>query len=167
MDHQALLETLIVYHEAFAEREVDRRLELLARSMTPNAEIWGPKRFFAGYEAISEKIAGFHRNWPACRLALTTGVNTFLNTAHLGCAIIGSDGIVRANGRSVIEFADDGRIQRVSPLWEPLPPLPGRVASTVCACSMCHRYLMTSCCALARRTCRRIQWPSSKCINWS
>ena len=37
MDHQALLETLIVYHEAFAEREVDRRLELLARSMTPNA----------------------------------------------------------------------------------------------------------------------------------
>jgi len=137
MDHQALLETLIVYHEAFAEREVDRRLELLARSMTPNAEIWGPKRVFAGYEAISEKIAGFHRNWPACRLALTTGFNTFLNTAHLGCAIIGSDGVVRANGRSVVEFADDGRIQRVLPLWEPLPPLPAgwpaHFAPTPCA----------------------------------
>jgi hypothetical protein len=42
---------------------------------------------------------------------------------HLGCAIIGSDGAVRAVGRSVIELADDGRIQRVLPLWEKLPPL--------------------------------------------
>ena len=124
MDNQALLETLIVYHEAFAERDAARRLELLARSMTPNAEIWGPKRVFAGYEAISEKIEGFHDNWPECRLAITTGYNTFLNTAHLGIAIIGSDGAVRASGRSVIEFADDGRIQRVLPLWETLPPLP-------------------------------------------
>jgi hypothetical protein len=124
MDHQALLETLIAYHEAFSEREEARRLELLTRSMTPDAEIWGPKRVFAGYEAISGEIAGFHHNWPACRLALTTGFNTFLNTAHLGCAIIGSDGAVRATGRSVIEFADDGRIQRVLPLWEELPPIP-------------------------------------------
>jgi hypothetical protein len=124
MEHQSLLKTLIAYHEAFAERDAARRLELLGRSMTPNAEIWGPKRVFAGYEAISEKIEGFHGNWPDCRLALTTGFNTFLNTAHLGIAIIGADGAVRASGRSVIEFADDGRIQRVLPLWEALPPLP-------------------------------------------
>ena len=124
MDHQALLETLIAYHEAFAERDAARRLELLARSMTPDAEIWGPKRVFAGYEAIPTKIEGFHENWPECRLALTTGFNTFLNTAHLGIAIIGPDGTVRASGNSVIELAGDGRIQRVLPLWEALPPLP-------------------------------------------
>lgn len=124
VDPQALLKTLIAYHEAFAERDAVRRLELLGRSMTPGAEIWGPNRVFAGYEAISEKIDGFHRNWPGCRLALTTGCNTFLNTAHLGIAIIGSEGDVRATGRSVVEFADDGRIQRVLPLWEALPPLP-------------------------------------------
>lgn len=122
--HQTLLRTLVLYHEAFAERYVARRLDLLARSMTPDAQIWGPKRVFAGYGEISEKIEGFHKNWPGYRLALTTGFNTFLNTAHLGCAIIGSDGAVRAEGRSVIELADDGRIQRVLPLWEELPPLP-------------------------------------------
>ena len=115
---------LIAYHEAFAERDATRRLELLARSMTPNADIWGPKRVFAGYQAISEKIEGFHENWPECRLALTTCFNTFLNTAHLGVAIIGPDGAVRASGSSVIELAGDGRIQRVLPLWEALPPLP-------------------------------------------
>ena len=124
MDNQAILKTLILYHEAFAERDTASRLELLARSMTPTAEIWGPKRVFAGYDEISEKISGFHKNWPECRLAMTTGFNTFLNTAHLGAAIIGPDRGVRATGRSVIEFADDDRIQRVLPLWEALPPLP-------------------------------------------
>ena len=48
MEYQALLKTLIAYYEAFAERNAARRLELLGRSMTPNAEIWGPKRVFAG-----------------------------------------------------------------------------------------------------------------------
>lgn len=124
MEQQALLQTLILYHEAFAENDAARRLELLSRSMTPDAQIWGPKRVFAGYEQISEKIEGFHRNWPDCRLALTTGFNTFLNTVHLGIAIIASDGAIRAVGRSVIEIANDGRIQRVLPLWEELPPLP-------------------------------------------
>lgn len=124
MDEQSILATLIAYHEAFAERDIARRLDLLAHSMTPDAEIWGPKRIFAGYAAISEKITGFQGNWPGCRLGLTTGFNIFLNTVHLGCALIGPDGTVRASGRSVIEFADDGRIQRVLPLWEALPPLP-------------------------------------------
>jgi len=124
METQALLQTLLLYHEAFAENDVARRLDLLCRSMTVDAQIWGPKRVFAGYEEISEKIEGFHKNWPGCRLALTTGFNTFLNTAHFGAAIIGSDGETRAVGRSVIELASDGRIQRVLPLWEELPPLP-------------------------------------------
>ena len=65
LEHQALLKTLIAYHEAFAEPDPARRLELLGHSMTPDAEIWGPKRVFAGYEAISEKIERFHGNFPA------------------------------------------------------------------------------------------------------
>jgi len=124
MDQHSITETLIMYHEAFAEPDAARRLDLLARSMTPDAEIWGPKRVYAGYEAISGKIKGFHGNWPGCRLGLTTGFNVFLNTAHLGIAILGPDGAVRASGSSVIEFADDGRIKRVLALWEALPPLP-------------------------------------------
>ena len=92
--------------------------------MTPDAQIWGPRRVFAGYPEISEKIEGFHKNWPECRLVLETGLNTFLNAARLGAAIIGNDGAVLASGQAVIELADDGRIQRVIPFWEPLPSLP-------------------------------------------
>lgn len=92
--------------------------------MTPDAQIWGPQRVFAGYQEISEKIEGFHNNWPECRLVLATGLNTFLNVARLGTAIVGTDGAIRAAGHALIELADDGRIQRVIPFWEPLPLLP-------------------------------------------
>ena len=51
---------------------------------------------FTGYEQISEKIAGFHRNWPGCRLVLAAGVNIFLNSARIGGVIVGPDDAVRA-----------------------------------------------------------------------
>ena len=120
----AFLSALRPYLEAFAERDPDRRLELLARALTPDGEIWGPQRIFAGYAAVSEKIAGFHANWPGCRLVLASGMNAFGNVARFGKAIVRADGTVAARGESVVELADDGRIRRVVPFWEALPPLP-------------------------------------------
>ena len=79
---------------------------------------------FAGYAQISEKIVGFHRNWPGCRLVLDTGLNIFLNSARIGGVIMGPDEVVRARGEALVELAPDGRIQRVIPFWEALPPLP-------------------------------------------
>lgn len=124
MDAAAFLEPLAVYFEAFAEHDPVRRAALLARCLTPDAEIWGPKRVFAGYVEISEKIAGFHKNWPGCRLVLASGVNTFLNVCRISSAIVGPDGSAAATGQAVIELAQDGRISRVLPFWEELPPIP-------------------------------------------
>jgi hypothetical protein len=124
VEASAFLAPREIYLEAFAERDPVRQGELLAHCLTADAEIWGPKRVFAGYSAISEKIAGFHKNWPGCRLVLATGINTFGNVARFGGAIVGSDGSVSASGQSVIELAEDGRMCRVIPFWEALPPIP-------------------------------------------
>ena len=124
IEPSAFLEPLAVYFEAFAEHDSVRRGELLVRCLTAGAEIWGPKRVFAGYTAISEKIAGFHKNWPGCRLALASGLNTFGNLARFGNAIVRTDGSAVTTGHSIIELAQDGRINRVLPFWEALPPIP-------------------------------------------
>lgn len=124
MSEADFLRVLLPYYEAFAECDERRRLDLLRASMTETAEIWGPKRLFSGHGEISEKIAGFHRNWPGCRLVLDTGLNIFLNSARVGGAIVDSDGAPLVVGEAVIELALDGRIQRVLPFWEPLPELP-------------------------------------------
>ncbi|MEO8186175.1 MAG: hypothetical protein ABI580_02280 [Burkholderiaceae bacterium] len=124
MDESQFLSDLKPYYEAFAEHDESSRLRLLRIAMTSGAEIWGPIRVFAGYEQISEKIAGFHKNWPGCRLVLATGLNIFRNSARIGGAVVGPDGAVRARGEALIELAEDGRIRRVVPFWEALPPLP-------------------------------------------
>ena len=124
VDESMFLRALTPYFKAFAEHDQTARLLLLQRAMTPDAEIWGPLRLFAGYQQISEKISGFHQNSLGCRLVLATGLNTFLNSARIGCAILGPKGEIRARGEALIELAPDGRIQRVIPFWEALPPLP-------------------------------------------
>lgn len=125
MNTSAILEVLAIHYEAFAERDAQRREMMLARCLTPDAEIWGHSQVFAGYSAISKKIAGFHNNFPNCRLVLASGLFVFDNIVRLSGAIIGPDGSVVARSQAVMEFASDGRIHRVVPLWEmELPPLP-------------------------------------------
>ena len=125
MDSAVFESSLEVYFEAFAENDKTRRLVLLSRCMTEAGEIWGPQRLFKGYEAISEKIEGFHARMPGARLVLASGLNTFLNIAHFKIAIINGDGSTRAVGDNFIEMAECGRIVRVFPFWEAVPPVPG------------------------------------------
>ncbi len=124
MDASAFLDALNPYMAAFLEQDHARRLKLLQRALVPEAEICGPSRVFAGYAEISEKIDGFHKNWPTCRLVLAEGIITFRNTGHFPMAIVDSEGQVRASGHSVVELASDIRIRRVLAFWGPHPTLP-------------------------------------------
>jgi len=121
----AVLEVLETYFEAFAQKDRGRRGELLGRCLVPDSSICGHSRVFTGYAAISEKIAGFHNNFPDCRLVLASGLFAFENIVRFGVAIVGPDGSVVARGETVMELARDGRFCRVVPLWDmSLPPLP-------------------------------------------
>lgn len=124
MEASAFFRALRPYLDAFVEHDSARRLVLLEEGLTPNAEIWGPQRVFAGYAEVSEKIDGFHRNWPNCSLVLASGMVCFKNTGHFAKAIVDAEGSVLASGHSVMELAQDGRISRVLAFWGPPPPLP-------------------------------------------
>lgn len=124
MEPSEFFRPLNPYLDAFVEHDAARRLDLLEQGLTSNAEVWGPKRVFTGYAEISEKIEGFHKNWPNCRLVLASGIVCFKNAGHFAKAIVGVDGSVLASGHSVVELAQDGRISRVLAFWGPQPPLP-------------------------------------------
>ena len=123
MERATIEQTLQVYFTAFAEKDRHRRLALLTQCLTEEAEIWGPW-LFKGYESISEKIAGFQARMPGARLVLASGINIFRNNARFAIAIVGADGSIIGTGDAVNEFAEDGRIFRVLPFWEALPPVP-------------------------------------------
>lgn len=124
MERAIIEKALKIYFTAFAEQDRSQRLVLVAQCLTEEAEIWGPKRVFKGYESISEKIEGFQARMPGARLVLASGINIFLNNARFAIAIVGADGSIIANGEAVNEFAEDGRIFRVLPFWEALPSMP-------------------------------------------
>ena len=124
MEASSFLLPLKPYLEAFTERDPARRQELLAQGLPADAEICGPNRIFSGYAEIAEKIVGFQKNWPDCRLVLTSGVVSFGSAGHLAKAIVNSTGLVLASGHSVVELAPDGRISRVLAFWGPPPTLP-------------------------------------------
>lgn len=124
MDHSTFEATLKIYFAAFAEQDHTRRHFLLSQCLTEDAEIWGPQKLFKGYESISEKIDGFHERMPGARLVLASGLYVFQNVARFAVAIVGADGALMAKGEAVNEFAEDGRIFRVLPFWDALPPLP-------------------------------------------
>ena len=124
MEASSFFLSLKPYLDAFVESDSTLRLSLLQQGLTENAEIWGPRRVFTGYAEISEKITGFHENWPNCRLVLASGVVCFSNAGHFAKAIVSSDGSILASGHSVVELAQDGRISRVLAFWGPQPPLP-------------------------------------------
>jgi len=117
-------ETLKVYFAAFAEPDRARRKVLLLQCLTEDAEILRPGKVFKGHESISDKIDGFHSRRPGARLVLASGFSIFRNIARFEVAIIGADGSLVATCDGVAEFAQDGRISRMFPFWEPLPPVP-------------------------------------------
>jgi hypothetical protein len=124
MDSSVFESSLRVFFEAFAENDKTQRIVLLSRCMSEGGEIWGPQRLFKGYEAISEKIEGFYSRMPGARLVLASGLNTFLNIARFKVAIVNQDGSTRSEGDNFVEMAESGRIQRVFPFWDPVPPIP-------------------------------------------
>ena len=124
MEATSFLLPLRPYLEAFVEYDAAARLDLLTRGLTPEAEICGPNRIFKGYAEISEKISGFHKNWPQCRLVIQGGVISFGSCGHVAKAIVDAAGSVLASGHSVVELAPDGRIKKVLAFWGPPPRLP-------------------------------------------
>jgi len=110
------------YYRAFAEHDAAARRTLLERCMTEDAEIWGPQRVFRGYDGIAKKIEGFHQGRPGQRLVLASGMHEFLDTVRVRGALVDAAGQTVALGEALFEFAADGRIARVFPMWESLPP---------------------------------------------
>lgn len=124
MEASSYFRPLKPYLDAFVEHDAAKRMALLEQSLTPGAEIRGPTRVFSGYAGISEKIDGFHKHWPDCRLALASGILCFGNAGHFAMAIVSVDESILASGHSVVELATDGRIDRVLAFWGPQPGIP-------------------------------------------
>ncbi len=115
-------DVLAAYDSAWNEPDAAARAQLLARSLTDDAELVDPTSGrFTGRDAINDRIAGFSDRFPGARLTLTSGVDEHNGFARYAWAITGADGSLILEGIDVVERGDDERLRRVVMFFGPLP----------------------------------------------
>lgn len=115
-------DVLAAYESAWSEPGQAARAQLLARSLTDDAELLDPKGGrFQGRDAIDERIAGFGERFPGARLILTSGVDEHNGFARYGWAIHAADGSLILDGLDVVERGEDRRLRRIVMFFGPLP----------------------------------------------
>ena len=118
-------DVLTAYDAAWNESDHAARAELLARSLTTDAELVDPTSgCFKGRDAINQRIAGFSERFPGARLRLTSGTDEHNGYARYGWAIDAADGSVMLEGIDIVERDEDNRFRRVIMFFGPLPPGP-------------------------------------------
>ena len=68
-------DVLAAYDAAWNEPDAAKRAQLLARSLTEDAELVEPSGRFQGRESVNERIAGFSERFPGARVTITSGID--------------------------------------------------------------------------------------------
>jgi hypothetical protein len=110
------------YVAAWNESSDERRRVLLARSVMPDVEVihpaWGRS---VGVHPLMEHIKGYRSAMPATSVVLASGLDSHNNVARYAWKIIEPPGDQLMEGVDVVDFADDGRLQRIVLFHASLP----------------------------------------------
>jgi hypothetical protein len=115
-----LAELVAMYGEAWAADDAERR-RLLGVVWQENGVYSDPVGRAEGREAFVSHIAGFQKQFPDHRIAVTSGVDEHDGCFRFAWALSDADGNIVMEGVDFGEVADDGRIARITGFFDPLP----------------------------------------------
>jgi hypothetical protein len=120
-------DVLAAYESAWNEPDHAARADLLARSLSDDAELVEPTRGrFTGRDVINQRISEYSDRFPGARLTLTSGVDEHNGFARFSWVIHAADGSLVLEGIDVVERGDDNRLRRMVMFFGPLPQVSGR-----------------------------------------
>jgi hypothetical protein len=120
----AVEQVVLAYAALWSEPDEPRQRELMERSLTPEAQIFGPGYQFTGHSAIAAEVQRFHKEYAGTRAVLASGIDSHHNIARFAVAIVQPDGSIPHEGEDIAFFATDGRIEKVLTFWGALPAIP-------------------------------------------
>ena len=102
------------YFQAWNEPDVDRRRELLERSVTAEIELVHPSFGRShGIDALSGHIASYQQAMPGTEVVLTSGIDAHNEVARYTWQVVDASGETVVAGLDVVEIAADGRLARI------------------------------------------------------
>lgn len=114
--------TIDTYLDAYGERDVARRRELVVASFANGARLIDPPFGAEGHDALVDLFGAVQEQFVGHAFKRTTAVDAHHDTARYGWALVGLDGSVALRGMDVVHFAADGRIGAVTGFIGELEP---------------------------------------------
>jgi hypothetical protein len=118
------LETTIDnYLAAWTEADPGHRSALVEQVWADHGRLIDPPLATAGHEGISEMAATMQAQFPGHSFRRASGIDAHHDHFRFAWELVGPDGTVTVAGIDVGELADDGRLQRITGFFGPLPDL--------------------------------------------
>ena len=113
--------TIDTYLAAWNEPDATRRATLVARAWASDGVLTDPPLAAEGHAAISAMAATLQAQFPGHRFRRSTAIDAHHGYLRVGWELVGPDGGVALSGMDVGEVAPDGRLQRITGFFGPLP----------------------------------------------
>jgi hypothetical protein len=111
------------YGEAWNELDEAKRASLLAEAWADKGVYEDPMGRAEGRDALVAHIGGFQQQMPGHRIDMTSGVDSYGSLFRFAWVMRDATGTIALEGMDFGEFADDGRIARITGFFGPFPPM--------------------------------------------
>ena len=109
------------YLAMWNEEDEDRRRELIATAWREDGRYVDPLQEAEGHPAIDAMVVGLQGQMPGHRFTRTSAVDVHHDELRFGWQLAAPDGTVAVAGVDVGSIATDGRVQRITGFFGPLP----------------------------------------------
>ncbi|HEX5140837.1 MAG TPA: nuclear transport factor 2 family protein [Dehalococcoidia bacterium] len=120
---QEVSEVIDAYFEMWNEDDATRRDSIIARLWTPDGSYTDPLLEASGTTALSQMIGAVQDKYPDHRFTRTSGIDVHHTSARYAWELAGPDGSVLVGGVDIADITDDGRLERVTGFFGPIPEL--------------------------------------------
>ena len=109
------------YLAMWNEEDAGRRSELIATAWSEGGRYVDPLQEAEGHQDIDAMVVALHGQMPGHRFARTSAVDVHHDELRFGWQLAAPDGTVAVAGLDVGSVAPDGRLQRITGFFGPLP----------------------------------------------
>jgi len=113
------------YLAMWNEEDPEARQRCIAEAWAEGAVYRDPLLEADGAEGLDAMVVTVHGHYPGHRFRRTTGVDLHHDSVRFGWELVAPDGAVTVAGIDVASLAADGRLQRVTGFFGPLPDFEG------------------------------------------
>jgi len=117
-DLTTTIDTLLA---AWTETDATRRAGLIERIWATDGRLIDPPLAAEGHAGISDMAAALQAQFPDHRFRRSSGIDAHHGYLRYGWELVGPEGTVALAGIDVGELTEDGRLQRITGFFGPLP----------------------------------------------